>query len=127
MIPPLQQISEIYECMEQGNIGKLLMVLDDAVMVCTAQCMGGNRRGHEGILQLVSAFYRPGTIMKKTMERLVAQDNLVIALGIIQITVEDIVISQMPFADVWRYDDHKIREVVLYYSNPQELQEYLLG
>lgn len=127
MIPPLKQISAIYEYMEQGNIGKLLIAIDDAVMVYTAQCMGGNRRGREGILQLVPAFYRPGTGMKKTVERLIAQDNLVIAVGTIQITGQDAIIILMPFADVWSYDNNKICEVIFYYRNPQELHEYLLS
>ncbi len=66
MTPPLKQISDIYEYMEQGNIGKLLILLDDAIMVYTDQCMGGNRRGREGVLQLVPAFYRPGTGIKNS-------------------------------------------------------------
>ncbi len=60
----------IYASMEHGNIGKLVVALEEAIWVYTADCMGGNRRGRDSILQLVPAFYRPGTGIKRVGGRI---------------------------------------------------------
>ena len=125
MTPALKTILEIYASMEQGNLGKLLIVLDDTIHVHTAQCMGGNRRGREGILQLVPAFYRMGTGIKKTTHHFVEQEDRIIVTGNIQITVPGVSTDTMPFADVWSFEDNKISAVIFYYRDPQVLRDYL--
>ncbi|HEX6426322.1 MAG TPA: hypothetical protein VF008_01500 [Niastella sp.] len=125
MTAALHTIRDIYISMEQGNIGKLVIALEDTVWVYTAQCMGGNRQGREGILQLVPAFYRPGTGIQKIAAHFFVQGSLVIVMGNIQITPPGIVINPIPFADVWSFEDNTIRSVIFYYRDPQELYDYL--
>jgi hypothetical protein len=121
----LLTIRDLYASMEQGNIGKLVIALDDAVWVYTAQCMGGNRRGRDGILQQVPAFYRPGTGIKKMTDHFVEQGSMIIVLGNIQITVPGADIDNMPFVDVWSFENDKIRSVNFYYRDAEELYYYL--
>jgi hypothetical protein len=125
MTQVLQIILDVYAAMEQGNIGKLVITLDDAVWVYTAQSMGGNRRGREGILQQVPAFYRPGSGIKKLADRFIEQDNLVIVLGTIQITIPGAEFNSMPFADIWSFENSHIRSVIFYYGDPLALFKYL--
>jgi hypothetical protein len=121
----LQTIRELYALMEQGNIGKLVIALEDAVWVYTAQCMGGNRQGREGILQQVPAFYRPGTGIKKVAEHFVEEGILIIVLGNIHISAPGADINAMPFVDVWRFENNNIQSVNFYYRDPEELYGYL--
>ncbi|OQP68329.1 hypothetical protein A4R26_00535 [Niastella populi] len=121
----LLTIRDLYASMEQGNIGKLVIALDDGVWVYTAQCMGGNRRGREGILQQVPAFYRPGTGIKKNADHFVEQGSMIIVLGNIQITVPGASIGSMTFVDVWRFENGNISSVNFYYRDPEELYVYL--
>jgi ketosteroid isomerase-like protein len=125
MSPALQTITDIYASMEQGNIGKLLTILDDSVLVYTAQCMGGNRRGREGILQLISLFYRPGSRAPKTAGHYMEQGNTVIVLGDIRMRDWESIDSPMSFADIWVFDNNRIISVVFYYRDPELLCEYL--
>jgi ketosteroid isomerase-like protein len=125
MSPSLQTISDVYVSMEQGNIGKLLTILDDSVLVYTAQCMGGNRRGREGILQLIPPFYRPGSSTKKTAGQFIEQGNTVIVLGVIQMKDGEQTDGSMSFADIWFFDNNRISSVVFYYRDPELLFAYL--
>lgn len=125
MTPALLTVRDIYASMEHGNIGKLVVALEEAIWVYTADCMGGNRRGRDGILQLVPAFYRPGTGIKKLAEEFIEQGNLVIVLGTIQIAVPDAATTSMPFADIWRFENVSIQSVTFYYRDPEELFSYL--
>lgn len=125
MAPPLQTIHDIYLCMEQGNIGKLLTILDDSILVFTAACMGGNRRGREGILQLVPVFYRPGTGIAKVVESFSETAHNVVVTGKILLTGTDQVQREMPFADVWIFNGHRMHSAYLYYLDPLELSTFL--
>jgi len=121
----LQTIRDLYSCMEQGNIGKLVAALHDEVWVYTAHCMGGNRRGREGILHQVPAFYRPGTGVKKIVNHFIEHDDLIIVLGTIQLTLPNADINAMSFVDVWHFDNDRIQSVHYYYRDPVELYKYL--
>ena len=125
MTPAIKTISDIYTCMEQGNIGKLLVVLDSSINVQTAECLGGTKPGAEGILQLISMFYRPGVRIKKMVKHIVEHHDKVIVLGNIQTVSSVDNPNQMPFADVWSFENNKIREVVFYYRDPGELCGHL--
>jgi hypothetical protein len=125
MTPTLLAVREIYASMEQGNIGKLVVALKDDLWVYTADCMGGNRRGREGILQQVPAFYRPGTGIKKEADHFIEQGGLVLVLGNVQISVPGAAITSMPFADIWRFENNHIQSVIFYYRDPTVLNYYL--
>lgn len=125
MSPALQTIIDVYVSMEQGNIGKLLIMLDDSVMVYTAECLGGNRRGREGILQLIPPFYRPGSTIKKTASQFIEQGNTVIVLGVIQMLGWEQPDVNMSFADIWSFDNNRISSVTFYYGDPELLCAYL--
>lgn len=125
MTPALQSIIDIYALMEQGNIGKLLTMLDDSVWVYTAQCMGGNRRGREGILQLIPVYYRPGSRTPKNPKQFIEQGNTVIVLGEILMKDWQGEDKNMPFADIWVIENARVRSVVFYHRDPELLCEYL--
>jgi hypothetical protein len=125
MTTALAIIKDIYASMEHGNIGKLAVALDESILVYTADCLGGNRRGRDGVLQLVRAFYRPCTGIKKLADQFIAQGNLVIVLGTIQIAVPDAVVTSMPFADICNFENVSIKSVTFYYRDPVELDGYL--
>ncbi|WP_205514646.1 nuclear transport factor 2 family protein [Longitalea arenae] len=125
MTQALQTIRDLYVSMEQGNIGKLVIALDEAVYVHTAACMGGNRRGREGILQLVPVFYRPGSGIKKVIDHFIEHDSRIIVVGNICITTQSATTDLMPFADIWTLENNNILTVIFYYRDPQELCNYL--
>jgi ketosteroid isomerase-like protein len=125
MSPALQTITDVYASMEQGNIGKLLTILDDSVLVYTAQCMGGNRRGREGILQLIPPFYRPGSSISKKAGQFIEQGNMILVLGEIHMKTWEEIDSRMSFVDIWFFENNRISSVVFYYRDPELLCGYL--
>ena len=125
MTPALQTIHEIYLSLEQGNIGKLLPLLDNSVEIQTAQCLGGTKMGRDGILQLVSSFYRPGSGISKMVGQIAELDNRVIVIGNVFIDQPKTSIEPMPFADVWTFVENRISSAIFYYRDPAELCTHL--
>lgn len=125
MHSPLQHITEVYNAMETGNIGKLITILSNPIHVYTAHCMGGNSFGREGILRQISTFYRPGAGISKTVAHLIEKGHMVIALGTICISSSGQTIETMPFADVWSFEEEKISGVVCYYRDAEQLCTHL--
>jgi SnoaL-like domain len=125
MSQALKTIEEIYEAMEQGNIGKIISVLDENFSVRLAKSLGGVYQGREGILDVVSKMCSASGKSKKIVEDIIEFDNRIVALGNINFTDSDKSIAEIPFVDVWKADGDKIMEVQVFYLDAEKLVEYL--
>jgi hypothetical protein len=118
-------VEEIYEAMEQGNIGKIISVLDESFTVYLAKSLGGIYQGREGILDVVSKMCSASGKSKKIVENLIEFNNRIIAFGNINFTDGNNSIAAIPFVDVWKIEQNKLLEVQLFYLDAEELVEHL--
>jgi hypothetical protein len=125
MSQALKTVEEIYEAMEQGNIGKIISVLDENFTVYLAKSLGGVYNGREGILDVVSKMCSTSGKLKKIVENIIEFDNRIVALGNINFTDSDKSIAEIPFVDVWKADGDKIIEVQVFYLDAELLGDYL--
>jgi SnoaL-like domain len=125
MSQALKTVEEIYEAMEQGNIGKIISVLDESFAVHLAKSLGGVYQGREGILDVVSKMCSASGKSKKIVENIIEFDNRIVALGNINFTDSDKSIAEIPFVDVWKADGDKIMEVQVFYLDAELLGDYL--
>jgi predicted SnoaL-like aldol condensation-catalyzing enzyme len=125
MTQALKTVQDIYKAMEQGNVGKVLSVLDDDFIVHLPKSLGGDYKGREGILGVVSKMCGSGSGMKKINEHFVELDESVIVLGNINLTENEKVIHTIPFVDIWRTNENKITAVQLFYQDTELLADYM--
>jgi hypothetical protein len=125
MSQALKTVEEIYEAMEQGNIGKIISVLDENFTVHLAKSLGGVYQGREGILDVVSKMCSASGNSKKVVENIIEFNNRIVALGNINFTNSDKSIAAIPFVDVWKADGDKIMEVQVFYLDAELLGDYL--
>jgi predicted RNA binding protein with dsRBD fold (UPF0201 family) len=118
----LKAVEEIYEAMEQGNIGKIISVLDESFTVHLSKSLGGVYRGREGILDVVSKMCSASSKSKKIVENIIEFDKRIIALGNINFNDDDNKsIAAIPFVDVWKIEQNKLVEVQLFYLDAEEV------
>jgi predicted SnoaL-like aldol condensation-catalyzing enzyme len=125
MTQALKTVQGIYEAMEQGNVGKVLSVLDDDFIVHLPNLFGGDYRGREGILDVVSKMCSSGSGLKKINRRFVELDENVMVVGNIILTESEKVIHTIPFVDIWRTNENKIIAVQIFYQDPELLADYM--
>jgi SnoaL-like domain len=125
MSQALKTVEEIYEAMEQGNIGKIISVLDENFTVHLAKSLGGVYQGREGILDVVSKMCSTSGKSKKIVENIIEFKNRIVAFGIINFTNSDKSIAAIPFVDVWKIEQNKLMEVQLFYLDAEELYAHL--
>jgi hypothetical protein len=125
MSQALNIVEGIYEAMEQGNIGKIISVLDESFTVHLATSLGGVYQGREGILDVVSKMCSASGKSKKTVENIIEFNSRIVALGDINFTNSDKSIAAIPFVDVWKADGDKIMEVRVFYLDAELLGDYL--
>jgi hypothetical protein len=125
MSQALKTVEEIYEAMEQGNIGKIISVLDENFTVYLAKSLGGIYHGREGILDVVSKMCSAGGKSKKLVENIIEFNNRIVALGSINFTDDDKNIAAIPFVDVWKVDGNKMIEVQVFYLDAEMLGDNL--
>jgi hypothetical protein len=66
----LETVKDIYEAMNQGNIGKVISTFDESFSIHLPDLLGGTYRGREGILDVVSKICSSGGNTKKVSENL---------------------------------------------------------
>ena len=125
MSQALKTVEEIYEAMEQGNIGKIISVLDENFTVHLAKSLGGVYQGREGILDVISKMCSASGKSKKIVEDIIEFNNRIVAFGDINFTDDDKNINAIPFVDVWKVDGDKIIDVEVFYLDAEKLQSYL--
>lgn len=121
----LKTVQDIYKAMEQGNVVKILSVLDDDFIVHLPKLFGGDYRGREGILDVISKMCGSGSGMKKIQEHFVELNESVIVLGTINLTESEKVIHTIPFVDIWKTNESKITDVQLFYQDTELLADYM--
>lgn len=119
----LSAVQDLYHAMEQGNIGKLFSLLDQRFVIQGP--VGTDRRGREGILDIISSLYRQGKGIKKEIDHLIEYENMVIALGNIYMNEAAASPVKMPFVDVWKIRENKISELLYFYQDPPLLAKFL--
>jgi predicted SnoaL-like aldol condensation-catalyzing enzyme len=125
MSQALKAVEEIYEAMEQGNIGKIISVLDESFAVHLAKSLGGVYQGREGILDVVSKMCGSESKIKKVTESFIDDGNRIIVLGSIELIENDMISDAIPFTDVWKIEQNKLVEVQLFYLDVEKLYTYL--
>jgi SnoaL-like domain len=125
MSQALKTVEEIYEAMEQGNIGKIISVLDESFTVHLAKSLGGVYQGREGILDVVSKMCSASGKSKKIVENIIELKSRIVALGNINFTNSDKSIAAIPFVDVWKIEQNKLVEVQLFYLDAEEIYAHL--
>jgi predicted SnoaL-like aldol condensation-catalyzing enzyme len=121
----LNTVQGIYEAMEQGNIGKVIAVLEEDFTLHLASSFGGVYHGREGILDVVSKMCSSSSKSKKAVESFIEHGNKIIVLGNIKFHDDETVIAAIPFVDIWKADGDKIMEVQVFYLDAELLGEYL--
>jgi hypothetical protein len=121
----LSTVQGIYEAMEQGNIGKVIAVLEEDFTLHLASSFGGVYHGREGILDVVSKMCSSSSKSKKAVESFIEHGNKIIVLGNINFHDDEIVIAAIPFVDVWSVEENKLLEVQIFYLDAELLYEYL--
>lgn len=119
----LSAVQDLYQAMEQGNIGRLFSLLDQRFVIQGP--VGTDRRGREGILDIISNLYRQGKGIKKEIDHLIESDNMVIALGNIYMNEGGFTPVKMPFVDLWKMREDKISELLYFYQDPPLLAKFL--
>ena len=125
MAQTLKIVQGIYEAMEQGNIGKVLNVIDKSFIIHLSKSLGGNYYGREGMLEVVSKMCSSSSKIKKITENFIEFDNQIIVVGTILFTNGNSSLLPMPFVDIWKEVADKITEVQLFYSDTDLLADYL--
>jgi translation initiation factor RLI1 len=121
----LNIVQGIYEAMEQGNIGKVIVVLEEDFTLHLADSFGGVYYGREGILDVVSKMCSSSSKSKKVVETFIEHDNKIIVLGNLNFDDDEAVIATIPFVDVWKVEQNKLVEVKLFYLDEEKLYTYL--
>ena len=121
----LKKVQEIYEASEQGNIGKMLILLGEDFVAFLPKALGGRYEGREGILEVVSKMCSSSHIIKKEAKEFVEIENGVIVLGKIEFPGILTEINTMPFVDIWRAVENKVTEVQVLYMDTEMLSDYL--
>ncbi|SHM73164.1 Ketosteroid isomerase-related protein [Chitinophaga jiangningensis] len=109
-----KSIQDIYLALEQGNIGKIMTLIEEDTLFMLDKPLGGTYRGREGLLLLIGRFYQGGSRVSKHIVQMVSQDDRVMVSGCTEVLVNGEVIGEVPFADVWIVEDGRIVEVQLY-------------
>lgn len=125
MSQALITVEEIYEAMEQGNIGRIISVLDENFSVHLAESLGGVYQGREGILDVVSKMCSASGKLKKIVEKIIESDKQIVALGKVNFNMSEGISAVMPFVDVWKVEGNKITEVQVFYLDAEKLHSYL--
>lgn len=114
---------DLYHAMEQGNIGKLFTLLDPTFVVQGP--IGTERKGREGVLDIISHLYRQGKGIKKEIDHFVEYEDMVIVLGNIYVNQAQPTAVKMPFVDIWKLRDNKITELQYFYQDPPLLARFI--
>jgi len=114
---------DLYHAMEQGNIGKLFSLLDQKFVIQGP--MGTDRKGREGVLDIISSLYRQGKGIKKEIDHFIEYENMVIVLGNIYMNPASSTAVKMPFVDIWKLQDNRITELQYFYQDPPLLARFL--
>ncbi|MBV7532560.1 nuclear transport factor 2 family protein [Chitinophaga sp. sic0106] len=109
-----KSIQDIYLALEQGNTGKIMTLVDEEILFKLDKPLGGTYKGREGLLLLIGRFYQGGSRISKHIVQMVSQDDRVMVSGNTQVLVNDEVIGEAPFADVWIVEGGRIAEVQLF-------------
>jgi len=120
---PLTVTRDLYHAMEQGNIGKLFSLLDPKFVIQGP--MGTERKGREGVLDIISSLYRQGKGIKKEIDHYIEYENMVIVLGNIHMNQAPSTAIKMPFVDIWKLQDNRIIELQYFYQDPPLLAKFL--
>jgi len=116
---------DLYHAMEQGNIGKLFSLLDQKFVIQGP--IGTDRKGREGVLDIISNLYRQGKGIKKEIDHFIEYENMVIVLGNIYMNHTSSTAVKMPFVDVWKLQDDRMTELQYFYQDPPLLASFLSG
>jgi ketosteroid isomerase-like protein len=125
MTQSLKTVTDIYEAIEQGNIGKIISLLDENFTVYLPNSLGGAYHGHEGILDVVSKMCSSSTAAKKFVDTITQHDTKVIVLGNAKFRDFGATQRSVPFVDVWQMDGDKVNSVQVFYLNPETVRDYL--
>jgi len=123
MSSALTVTQDLYHAMEQGNIGKLFSLLDQKFVIQGP--IATERKGREGILDIISNLYRQGKGIKKEIDHFIGYENMVIVLGNIYMNQAGPVPLKMPFVDIWKLRDDRINELQYFYQDPPLLARFL--
>lgn len=123
MSPALSVARDLYHAMEQGNIGKLFSLLDEKFVIQGP--IATERKGREGILDIISDLYRQGKGIKKEIDHFIGYENMVIVLGNIYMNQVEGIPLTMPFVDIWKLRDDRITGLQYFYQDPPLLARFL--
>jgi hypothetical protein len=121
----LQTVQDIYKAMEQGNIAKIITVLNEGFTIRLAPLLGGEYRGREGILEVVSKMCGSGNALTKVTESFSITGSSIIVLGRISVFEQDVEVKVTSFADVWKTANGSIEAAELYYLDATAILGYL--
>lgn len=125
MTQVLKEVQAIYEALDQGNISKIISVLDENFVIRLSRSLGGEFKGREGILELVSRMCNTNGKIKKVITGYIEFQNKIIVLGNTQLFESNTLFVTFPFADVWNFENGKIVEADFFFMDPEILSDYI--
>lgn len=125
MTETLKNIQDIYEAAKEGNIGKLLKLIDEKIVIRLSKSLGGIYQGREGILDAVSKMCSSSNHVKKIINKFIVSDNDIIVVGDMEFSIDFLSIHKIPFVDVWKTKENNITEVQIFYLDSDDFIDCL--
>ena len=125
MTETLKNIQDIYEAAKEGNIGKLLKLIDEKIVIRLSKSLGGIYQGREGILEVVSKMCSSSNHVKKIINKFIVSDADIIVTGDMEFSTDFLSIHKIPFVDVWKTKENSITEVQIFYLDSDDFIDCL--
>ncbi len=130
MLPSAQMVQALYADLMQGNLSKMLALIDEHTTIYAPESLpyGGRYKGRDGYIALMTA-------ANKTWESLRIIPGMVVASGEVVVVTGECIgkaaaatgVIHLPYVHLWRMPGGLITEIWMYFWDTAALLAYLKG
>ncbi|WP_224994806.1 nuclear transport factor 2 family protein [Cesiribacter sp. SM1] len=127
MANTLLAIQTLYTDFNQGNLSKILSLIDCEVIIHKPESLpyGNLYVGREGFVNLMSSLYKTWSSLQMIPESIIASGDIIVASGELIGKVSSVTeMIHMPFVHVWKMPEEHITEIWFYYWDTALLLKY---